>query len=88
MSRFIWIMAAFVLLMILTGCAGPNTAQTSSGVGFIEGLIQGFIAPVTFIISIFDSNVNVYEVQNNGLPYNLGFVLGAGILFGGSSKAT
>jgi len=32
--------------------------------------------------------VNFYEVHNNGGWYNFGFVLGAGILFGGGGKAS
>ena len=51
--------------------------------GFWLGLWQGFIAPITFVISLFTDEVNFYEVHNNGNWYDFGFVLGAGILFGG-----
>lgn len=51
--------------------------------GFWLGLWHGIIAPVTFLISLFTDNVNIYEVHNNGNWYDFGFVLGAGILFGG-----
>lgn len=80
-----------MLALLLTACtAGPNPLEnvpTESGTvaGFWLGLWHGIISPVTFIISIFVSNVSFYEVHNDGLWYNLGFVLGAGILFGGSA---
>ena len=80
--------------LFLTSCAaGPNTAAniaTSDGslAGFWLGLWQGMISPVTFIISLFSKNVSFYEVHNNGGWYNFGFVLGAGILFGGSGNAS
>lgn len=51
--------------------------------GFWLGLWHGIIAPFTFVISLFTDNVSLYEVHNNGNWYDFGFVLGAGILFGG-----
>ena len=48
---------------------------------------KGIISPITFIISLFNNHVNVYEVHNNGNWYNFGFVLGAGILLGGGGTA-
>ncbi len=83
----------FLGAIFLAGCvAGPNTAAhiavSDGGVaGFWLGLWHGFIAPFTFIISLFSDNVNFYEIHNNGGWYNFGFVLGAGILFSGSSKS-
>jgi hypothetical protein len=85
---------AVVLLLALAGCAaGPNAqrgvADAAGHVaGFWLGLWQGIIAPITFVISLFTRHVNVYEVNNNGNWYNLGFVLGAGILFGGGAAGT
>ena len=51
--------------------------------GFLEGLWNGVIAPVTFIISLFTRNVQMYEVHNNGGWYNFGFLLGMAVIFGG-----
>jgi hypothetical protein len=55
--------------------------------GFFPGLWHGIISPVTFIISLFTDDVSVYEVRNSGNWYDFGFVLGAGILFGGIFRA-
>ena len=79
-----------VLLMAFTACAaGPNNmidTEDSEGevAGFWNGLWHGIIAPVTFIISLFSDNVNVYEVHNNGNWYNFGFMFGIMVIFGGS----
>jgi hypothetical protein len=76
-------------MCVLTACApGPNpemgTAPEGEEVaGFWLGVWHGIIAPVTFLISLFTDNVNLYEVHNRGNWYDFGFVLGAGILFGG-----
>ena len=78
-----------LVLLLLASCApGANTlARTPDEegeiAGFWKGLWQGIIAPITFIISLFTPKVQLYEVHNNGNWYNLGFVLGAGILTGG-----
>lgn len=74
-----------VVLLVLTACAPGANPQVGSGdaAGFWLGLWHGFISPVTFVISLFTDNVNLYEVNNNGNWYDFGFVFGAGILFGG-----
>jgi hypothetical protein len=83
-----------VLLLALAGCAaGPDTQRSVANAGghvagFWLGLWQGMIAPITFVVSLFTNHVNVYEIHNNGNWYNFGFVLGAGILFGGGAAGT
>lgn len=85
---------ALMLVVILAGCAaGTNTAaDVPAGdgdvAGFWMGVWHGMIAPITFVISLFNSDVNFYEVHNNGSWYNFGFVLGAGIVFGGGGTAS
>ena len=44
------------------------------------GLWHGIIAPVTLIISFFNSDVRMYEVHNTGSEYDLGFLLGLAIV--------
>ena len=78
-----------LVLAMLTACApGPNEMartpdEDGEMAGFWQGLWQGIIAPITFIISLFTPNVRLHEVHNNGNWYDFGFVLGAGILTGG-----
>lgn len=78
-----------LLLNFLAGCApSPNqlkgTLNDQGAVaGFCIGLWQGFIAPIVFVVSLFKSNVNVYEVHNNGSWYNFGYLFGIACFFGG-----
>lgn len=51
--------------------------------GFLGGLWHGIIAPITFIISLFDDGVSIYETHNNGRWYEFGFMLGIGAYAGG-----
>jgi hypothetical protein len=87
MKRHHVVFALVVLTLVLAACApeaNPEVGGTDPA-GFLFGLWHGFISPVTFIISLFTDNVNLYEVHNNGNWYDFGFVLGAGILFGGGA---
>ena len=92
-SALTWTVAILVVLT-LAGCA-PE-ANPEAGVpaangdlaGFWLGLWQGVIAPVTFVISLFSDSVGIYEVHNNGGWYDFGYVLGLGMIVGGSSAAS
>jgi len=87
-------MIAVLVLVGLTSCAaGPDTQRAVANAGghvagFWLGLWHGIIAPITFLISLFTKTINVYEIHNNGNWYNFGFVLGAGILFGGGAAGS
>jgi len=72
------------------GCVpGPDNMKGVPGekvsvAGFWLGLWQGFIAPFVFVVSLFKSDFNIYEVHNNGAWYNFGYLFGLAGFFGGS----
>ena len=103
MKKSLITFAVIIIIMLVTNAGGPrilaaclpgeNPAQDvpsdyGSTAGFLKGLWHGIIAPVTFIISLFTENINMYEVHNNGGWYDFGFVIGAGIIFSGSGRAS
>jgi hypothetical protein len=49
--------------------------------GFLGGFWHGFIAPITFVVSLFMSGVSIYETNNNGCWYEFGFLLGVSVHF-------
>jgi hypothetical protein len=83
-----------VLAGLLAGCAaGANqlrgTANGSEVVaGFWLGLWHGFSAPFMFVVSLFRSNIGVYEVHNNGGWYNFGYLFGLACFFGGGGRGS
>ena len=87
MNREIRTLAAIGLLLLLAACARQvpesveHTAQTP---GFLWGLWHGFVFPFAWIGSLFDPDIAVYAVPNNGGWYDFGFFLGVTVLGGGS----
>lgn len=66
---------------------GPNPqvdkpAENGRVAGLGTGLWHGLISVVTLVISFFNPAVQMYEVHNSGELYNLGFLIGAVLLFG------
>src|SRR5215204_2867882 len=79
------VMVAAVL--VLAACAaGANTvahANQPDAAGFWLGLWQGLISPITFLISLFND-----EVNNYGNWYNFGFMLGVAVVFSGPAGSS
>jgi len=92
--RSLGLAALCLLALVLSACTpgeNPLVGSAPAGqepAGFLFGLWHGFIAPFTFVGSLFTETVNVYEVHNVGAWYDLGFVLGAGILLGGGGAGS
>ena len=65
---------------------GPNPAVNTVDAynrvsGALLGIWHGIISPFTLIVSFLNSGVQMYEVHNDGSPYNLGFLLGVALIF-------
>ena len=90
-SKLLIVIAAILSLVLLSGCADAIQIQydkSIGAVGFWYGLWHGIIAPISFIISLFNDKVAIYAVYNNGGWYNLGFLLGASISIGSGGRAS
>nr|WP_235979505.1 hypothetical protein [Croceibacterium atlanticum] len=73
--------------LLLTACAAqaPDAVSTAPETpGFLWGLWHGFIFPFAWIGSLFNADIAVYAVPNNGGWYDFGFFLGVTVLGGGS----
>lgn len=49
--------------------------------GILLGIWHGIIAPVMLIGSFFNPDMQIYEVHNNGIEYNLGYLFGVALVF-------
>jgi hypothetical protein len=85
------ILIGLLVLILLAGCAPGNarySQETGRPANFWAGLWHGFIIVITFIVSLFTKDVGVYEPNNVGWGYNLGFILGCCVSLGGAARGT
>lgn len=71
--------------------AGSNSKYKALGAypaGFWAGLWYGMIAPITFVVSLFNTRVSLYETNNKGRFYDIGFFIGISGSVGGSGAST
>ena len=94
MKRLHFLLLIGVGILMLTGCADASHVQEclpagEHTYGFWGGVWHGMITFFSFIGSLFDDNIAVYAVNNNGGWYDFGFVGGLGMivrLIGGTIK--
>ena len=83
-QKSIAVLALVIFLLITISCAPGNKRWDEKPAGFWAGLWHGIIIVITFVISLFNDNVHIYELNNSGGWYNFGFLLGAMLALGGS----
>jgi hypothetical protein len=91
-NKLLMSMALLTVFMLLS-CAPGNerwNQEIALGhkAGFLAGLWHGLIIIVTFIVSLFNKNVGIYEVHNTGWSYNLGYLIGLLSSVGGGIRAS
>jgi hypothetical protein len=89
MQRPKLLLASFVGLatISLAACtAGDPRFTVQDPAGFFEGLWHGIISLFTLIVSMFSENVRFYEVDNTGVGYDAGFLLGVLLVYGGGGS--
>lgn len=91
-NKPILVIGTILIVLITVSCADPVAIEAcvdaSQEKGFLYGLLHGFLAPLTFIISLFTDDVTMYAVNNNGGWYDFGFLLGIGGFSGGIFKGS
>ena len=86
----IFLLFAFILLLFSSCVHVIDIEKCVSGTteyGFLGGLWHGITAGIRFIGSLFNHDIAVYAVHNNGGWYNFGYLLGVGSALG-SSRTT
>jgi hypothetical protein len=80
-KRAIMLVCFLGFAFIALSCA-PGNARWDQDInpghraGFWAGIWHGLIVIITFIISLFNSKIGIYEASNTGWSYNLGFLIG------------
>lgn len=84
---FLFLLAALVAGIIVTGCATQSVTNVTNPPGFFRGLLHGFIILFSFIASLF-TDYRIYAFPNAGGWYDFGFLLGVMFFFGGGGAGT
>ncbi|MEM1241122.1 MAG: hypothetical protein AAGI45_14875 [Cyanobacteria bacterium P01_H01_bin.26] len=70
-------------ILSVAGSGSKYSLSDTPAAEFFAGLWHGLLLPLTFTISLLDSDVRIYEINNSGLWYDFGFILGASSSLGG-----
>lgn len=75
-----------ILLFVLTGCmASVTPAFESNPAGFFIGIWHGWLAPLSLVLQIFNPQHSIFEINNTGFGYEIGFYMAVISGFGGLS---
>ena len=77
---------ALAALLVLSACA-TQPLITPGSRGFFWGLWDGAIAPISFVVSLFNGAYRIYAYPNSGLWYDFGYLIGLTCWAGGSHAA-
>ena len=66
---------AVMVIVFAAACAPGTEAYSSTEAGFFSGIWHGWIAPVSIIVHFFNNEVRVYETNNTGIWYDVGFYM-------------
>lgn len=69
------VLLMIVLCLFLTSCAPGTHRYSVLKAGFFTGIWHGWIAPISLIWHLFDSNIRIYEPNNTGGWYDFGFYI-------------
>ena len=76
-----------LLLVSVSACAERPMGHAGDP-AFLRGLIDGFLAPISFVLSLFSHSIRMYAFPNIGRWYDFGFLLGLSAWGGGGGVAT
>ena len=76
-----FLLFALLSIVFFSACAKKEIVDAcleGQTYGFLGGLWHGIIAPIDFVIMLFNEKVTVFAQNNNGAWYTLGFLIGSG----------
>jgi len=82
--RMAVVVALLAVALLFSSCLpGDGKNSVEKPANFLMGIWHGWIAPLSMIVGIFNGNIRVYEVNNSGWWYDLGFYMAIISGFGG-----
>lgn len=63
-----------LVVITFTGCfPGGSRYSPEEPAGFFSGVWHGWIAPISLLVGLFKDGIRIYETNNTGWWYDLGF---------------
>jgi len=85
-KKVILVVVVVVLVLSVSGCMpGDGSYSMEDPANFLSGIWHGWIAPISLIRGFFNNSIRVYEANNTGWWYDLGFYIAVISGFGGIS---
>lgn len=85
-KKIIYLVMILMIVFVAAGCApGDGSYTPEEPAGFFWAIWHGWIAPFSVIIGFFNNDIRVYEVNNTGWAYDIGFYMAIISGFGGIS---
>ncbi len=79
-----WIVVLMLASLLLSSCAGSEQfKEGAKKANLIHGIWHGWIAPFSLVLSIFGDGIRMYEPNNTGWSYDIGFYMAIIGGFGG-----
>lgn len=63
----------------------PHLSPTDH-INVLWGLVHGALVFPNLIYSLFNDSVTIYQAPNGGVGYNIGFVVGMLLIYGGTAS--
>jgi hypothetical protein len=79
-------LVAAAIYIIIFHVGMPTRDDSGTPANFWWGVWQGLIVYLSFIASWLDNTVVLYQVNNNGFFYNLGYLIALSVSVGGIAK--
>lgn len=83
MKKVIFIVLIFTIIISAPGCFPTHKNENELPAGFFTGIWHGWIAPVSLVFGLFNSDIRMYETNNTGWAYDFGFYIAVIAGFGG-----
>lgn len=85
MKRWILIVVVLTGVILMTGCLPMDGTHSENPAGFFWGIWHGWMAPISLIMGLLNQTTRIYEPNNVGWLYDLGFYAAVISGFGGFS---
>ena len=83
-KRVVVAAVTLILIALLSSCLpGDGKNSVEKPANLLMGIWHGWVAPVSVIVGIFNNKIRVYEPNNSGWWYDLGFYMAIISGFGG-----